>query len=131
MERLAFSWGLPTVEAEQDAGRISSPAPERLSREDADAKVNRRDQFAYGALLAFTFVLFVRPQDTIPFLRPLHLADLTATFALVALAIGRMGRGAAASHVSRELVLVLGLGGRDARHGAVLHVAGRRSRRLH
>jgi O-antigen ligase len=111
MERLAFSCGLPTTEAEQDAGRMSSPGPSRQVRREGagDAKVSQRDLFAYGALLAFTFVLFVRPQDTIPFLRPLHLADLTASFALIALALGRMGRGAAASSVTRELVLVLGL----------------------
>ncbi len=109
MERLAFSCGVPAIQAEQDvlpSGGRSASSP-RTVRDDA--QVERRDKFAYQALLAFTFVLFFRPQDTFPFLQPFHLADVTATCALVALLAGRLGRGAPATHVTRELLLVLGL----------------------
>ena len=109
MERLAFSWAAPAAQAEQDvAGAPPSAAVSGVPAQD-EARVARRDKFAYQALLAFTFVLFFRPQDTFPFLQPFHLADVTATCALIALIAGRMGRGAAATHVTRELLLVLAL----------------------
>jgi O-antigen ligase len=113
MERLAFSCGLPTVEAGQDPGRPFSPSSdnEATAPDRGEALFARLDQVAYRALLAFTFVLFVRPQDTFPFLRPLHLADVTASIALIALVAGRMGRGAPATYMTREIALVLALAG--------------------
>jgi O-antigen ligase len=60
--------------------------------------------------MAFLVVLFVRPQDTLPFLAPLHLADITGGMALVALFIGRANRGAAILTSSPTLTAVLGFG---------------------
>src|SRR5690349_7315996 len=66
----------------------SRPTAEVLTAEtsDLDASAESRDQVAYRALLAFTLVLFVRPQDTIGILDPLHLAEVFGTFGIVALA---------------------------------------------
>jgi putative inorganic carbon (hco3(-)) transporter len=61
--------------------------------------------------MAFTFVLFLRPQDDLPFLRALHLADLTAGFALLALLGGRLGRGLGPTRTPPELLLVFALAG--------------------
>jgi putative inorganic carbon (HCO3(-)) transporter len=107
MERLAFSAGLPL-----DSGAATITAPATMARPDTgDGDLGRRDTLAYKALLAFTFVLFIRPQDQLRFLEPLHLAEMTAVFALIALVIGRLGRGVAVTRLTPELVAVLAFGG--------------------
>ncbi|HXW08855.1 MAG TPA: O-antigen ligase family protein [Vicinamibacterales bacterium] len=106
-ERLAFTCAAASgsVRAAHQAGdSAASPAGEPVADE------HDRDIVAFRGLLAFTFVLFVRPQDQLPFLQVLHLADLTAIFALVALVGGRLGRGAPVIRLTPELILVLGLG---------------------
>jgi O-antigen ligase len=60
--------------------------------------------------MAFTGLLFFRPQDTIPALGALHLAELAALSAIVAMVAGRLGRGQAASRVTPELAGVVALG---------------------
>ena len=106
MERLAFSCGLP-------AAAVDVRRTDELDASVAagDARVERQDATAFRALLAFIFVLFVRPQDTFPFLEPLHLADLTAALAAFSLIAGRLGRGAPLSRITPELLAVLSLGG--------------------
>jgi O-antigen ligase len=109
MERLAFNAGYPAPAAGVES--IHPQTPACLESEASDSRLERLDSVAFKALLAFTFVLFVRPQDSLPFLQPFHLADVTATFALIALVGGRLARGAPVSRSSSELVLVLALGG--------------------
>lgn len=104
-ERLAFGGEFGTV-GPTTSQMASVPADTRLH--DAAAEV--RDRVAYRALLAFTFVLFVRPQDTIPVLDPLHLAEVFGTFGILALGIGRLNRGAPVTKMSLELVAVLAFG---------------------
>ena len=70
-----------------------------------------RDGAAFNWLLAFTVVLFMRPQDQLPFLQALHLADVTATLALIALIAGRLGRGAPVTRLTPEFIGVLAFGG--------------------
>jgi probable O-glycosylation ligase (exosortase A-associated) len=112
-ERLAFSCA---VSRSSDAsGSVKSI---RLKAEPASppepvhssAPKPEYELFAFRATLAFTFVLFVRPQDTIPALQMLHLADVTAIVGLAALIMGRAGRGASVIRVTPELMLVLALG---------------------
>ena len=57
--------------------------------------------------MAFTGLLFFRPQDLITPLRVLHLAEIAALFALGALISGRMSRGLAVTRLTPELVGVL------------------------
>jgi O-antigen ligase len=96
MEHLAFSGGLPLPASEDRPRAATLPAD--------------LDSLAFRALVAFTIVLFVRPQDLLPFLEPFHLADVTGIFAVVALIAGRMGRGAPISRLSFELMAVVALG---------------------
>jgi O-antigen ligase len=72
--------------------------------------LEQQDVLAFRGLLAFTFVLFVRPQDSLPLLVDLHLGDLTALFSLAALVVARIRRGLPAVTVSRELGWVAGFG---------------------
>jgi probable O-glycosylation ligase (exosortase A-associated) len=103
MEQLAFTGlraGVDELRARPIVAPTSGPA-ERAAPET--------DRSAFYGLLAFTFVLFFRPQDSLPILQPLHLADLTAIFAVLSLVRERLSRGAAISSLSRELILVLAL----------------------
>lgn len=109
MERLAFNSRYPVVLHPAPPRQTSSAA--EVEVDPTDAYLERQDLVAYRALLAFALVLFVRPQDTIAILEPLHLADLTASVALISLIGSRLARGAALTRVNLELILVLGLGG--------------------
>jgi O-antigen ligase len=101
-ERLAFSGALAAVGA-------PSQHPENVAAqaEPLDALAETRDRVAYRALLAFTLVLFIRPQDLIPVLDPLHLAEVFGTFGILALAIGRLNRGAPVTKITLELAAVV------------------------
>jgi O-antigen ligase len=106
-ERLAFG-GAPELV------RTAPSTIEVATAENADTHdvvAEARDRVAYRALLAFTLVLFVRPQDTIPLLDPLHLAEVFGTFGIVALAIGRLNRGVPIANMTLELRAVLAFAG--------------------
>ena len=110
-ERLAFGYGQSgTAGDASSAGGSAPPAP---PADDGDLTVpaprTRRD-WAYVGLLSFTALLFFRPQDEIVPLRALHLAELSAIGALIAMAMGRLGRGLPISRMMPELVGVVALG---------------------
>ena len=58
----------------------------------AMARAERPDA-SYWGVFAFTALLFFRPQDTLPMLEPLHLPEIAALVALIAMAVRRAGRG--------------------------------------
>jgi len=72
-------------------------------------KAEPRD-WAFTWTLIFTGVLFLRPQDLIPPLQALHLAELSAMAGLVALFTGRMARRQTLTRMTPEFAGVLGLG---------------------
>jgi len=61
-------------------------------------------------LLTFTGLLFLRPQEHIPALNPLHLAEVSALLSLAAMVMGRVGRGLPVTRYTPELGGVLLLG---------------------
>jgi O-antigen ligase len=61
-------------------------------------------------MLAFTALLFFRPQDQIPLIGALHLPELTAIGGLAAMTVRRIGAGKSITHVNAELVGILVLG---------------------
>jgi O-antigen ligase len=75
----------------------------------AMTKAEPRD-WAFTWTLIFTGVLFLRPQDLIPPLQALHLAELSAMAGLVALFTGRMARRQTLTRMTPEFAGVLGLG---------------------
>ena len=75
-----------------------------------DAALGLKDRVAYRALLAFTWVLFIRPQDQLRFLEPLHLAEVFGTFGIWRLIGGRLTRGVPVAKLTLELGAVLALG---------------------
>jgi O-antigen ligase len=102
-ERLAFGGGFRVRPA---AALATSPGPVL----PAEAWVEEGDDRAFTFLLIFTAVLFLRPQDILPLLEYLHLAELSAICGLLALFIGRLARHERLSRVTPELVAVLALG---------------------
>jgi putative inorganic carbon (hco3(-)) transporter len=114
VERLAFSYGTSRHhgEAPEPAGSFEqAPAPVADARPPAPAVVKGRidepRDWAFLGLMAFTGLLFFRPQDLITPLRVLHLAEIAALFALGSLISGRLSRGLALTRLTPELVGVL------------------------
>ncbi|HTL45307.1 MAG TPA: O-antigen ligase family protein [Vicinamibacterales bacterium] len=89
--------GGPTAVAASEDSRVTSaaiPAPEPRDR-------------AFTWMLLFTAVLFLRPQDILPPLDFLHLAELSATIGLVSLVAGRLARRQPVTRVTPELIGVV------------------------
>lgn len=109
-ERLVFGYGA-TGSADAPAWRgPEGPSPATPPPERINAPVERRD-WAYVGLLAFTALLYFRPQDTLRPLGMLHLPELAAIFALGSLFFGRLQRGLTLTRFTPELAGVLALGG--------------------
>jgi O-antigen ligase len=114
-ERLAFGYGSGQAREtpSRDARRLPpAPVPEPAAIESGGPVNGERERadWAFIGLLAFTAVLFLRPQEQIRALQALHLAELAAIGALLALLFGRLGRGLAVSRYTPELGGVIALG---------------------
>jgi O-antigen ligase len=98
LERLAFTCGIPLGPAAVTMRTADLPAEPVVVREA------EHDTIAFRALLAFMAVLLFRPQDQLPFLEPLHLADLTGAVAVIALMMGRLARGLPVTRFTPEVI---------------------------
>jgi hypothetical protein len=76
----------------------------------ADVPPAESRDWAFTWTLVFTAVLFLRPQDVFPPLEALHLAELSALAALIALVTGRLGRHQPLTRMTPEFAGVLALG---------------------
>jgi O-antigen ligase len=110
-ERLVFNYGTSRGETPQARSpRSGGPTGGASGSVPAEAIGTReRRDWAYVGLMMFTAALYFRPQDMIPILNPVRLAEMTAIFALTALVWGRMSRGLAISRYVPELPGVVGL----------------------
>jgi O-antigen ligase len=105
-ERLAFTFGpRRTV----DAAEAARPRPATATA-PAVAAAPPRDEGAFTWLLVFTLVLFLRPQDIIPPLGLLHLAEVSAIAGLLALFAGRLRRREQLTRLTPEFAGVLVFG---------------------
>jgi putative inorganic carbon (hco3(-)) transporter len=119
MERLTFNIGTSRGEPLVVVGRAgettalrTAPARATLARATRKiAVVRERFDWDYLWMLAFTTLLFFRPQDHVPGLAALHLAELTAIGGLAAMAVRRLSTGQTIAHVNAEVVAVVALGG--------------------
>jgi O-antigen ligase len=102
-ERLTFGGGgsVRSVDAVPTTPAVLPPV---------DAPATEGDDRAFTFLLLFTAVLFLRPQDILPPLEFLHLAEVTAIAGLVSLFFGRLSRRQPISRVTPELIGVLAFG---------------------
>src|SRR5947207_13843689 len=113
MERLTFNVGQtngPAIVAGR--GRHASPVRESRPAKTTSrlSAVRERLSWDYVWMLSFTALLFFRPQDQIPGLQVLHLAELTAIAGLAAMAVRRLSSGQTIAKINAEVVGVLALG---------------------
>lgn len=116
MERLVFGYGTGGHNGEApkaDGFRPKAATP--VGKEVASA-FSRKDEreprdWAFLGLMAFTALLFFRPQDFVRPLGSLHLAEVAAVFALGALIARRLGRGLTVTRLTPELVGVFAFAG--------------------
>jgi O-antigen ligase len=109
-ERLTFNYGTDQRAVERrkvDFDVAFQPSGGGAAR---SLEESGRADWAWRGLLAFTFVLFFRPQDQFPFLSPFHLAELTAIFALTAMFVQRLRRGLTIVPITPEFLGVAALG---------------------
>jgi len=114
MERLTFnvSSGRGSRQV-MVASRAATPprrSPVAKVTHQLAAAVRERYDWDYLWMIAFTAVLFFRPQDHVRALTPLHLAELTAIAGLAAMAARRMSSGQPIARINPEVVGVLALG---------------------
>jgi putative inorganic carbon (HCO3(-)) transporter len=108
-ERLTFNYGTDQRVVERRTVDFDNAFRPRTGATRSLEDVPRVD-WAWRGLLAFTFVLFFRPQDQFVFLTPLHLAELTAIFSLVAMFSQRLRRGQTIVPMTPEFLGVAALG---------------------
>jgi hypothetical protein len=110
LERLTFTHTSAQVAAARQAVSSQDDAlPLQPHGERPHPRREPRD-WAFTGLIAFTALLFFRPQDMLPALAPLHLAELAALGALAALIFGRLSRGLPITRTPTELFGVAALG---------------------
>ena len=117
MERLTFNVSRGRGDRRLLVGSRTSTAPRAASpsrysaiKSRVAAAVRERYDWDYLWMIAFTAVLFFRPQDHVPPLAALHLAELTAVAGLLAMAARRMAAGLPIARINPEVVGVLALG---------------------
>lgn len=106
-ERFAFT--PPSLATSVAAAAGPAPAIEAAEPVAAGSHPER-DRTAFIWTVIFTAMIFLRPQDIVPPLEYLHLAELSAILGLVSLVVGRLRRGAPIARWTPELVGVLVLG---------------------
>jgi O-antigen ligase len=115
MERLTFNLRRSRTAPLAVVGRGERMRAVRRSvRERAKstmASVRERYDADYVWMVAFTLLLFFRPQDQIPGLAVLHLSELTAIAGLAAMASRRLAAGQTITRVTPEVVGVIAVGG--------------------
>ena len=109
-ERLTFNLGGGRRESRDRIDWVTPPEQGTLS--DAAAPYLppvERPNWAFWGVFAFTALLFFRPQDTVPAIEPLHLPEVVAIAALVAMVGHRISRSLPLVRVSPEVIGVAGL----------------------
>jgi putative inorganic carbon (hco3(-)) transporter len=97
IERLAFNLGsharVPrATRPRKPAVASSAEAPHTQRAATPAAAARTGSDWAWRGLIGFTALLFLRPQDQIPHLAMLHLAELCAIVGLTAMVLARLDR---------------------------------------
>jgi putative inorganic carbon (hco3(-)) transporter len=107
-ERLVFGYGARRGPAPLVSAR-AEPVPVAIAADQTAAEEPRRREksdWGYIGLLAFTAVLYTRPQDQIPGLSTVPFAEITAILGLATMLMARINRGMALTRVTPELIAV-------------------------
>jgi O-antigen ligase len=109
-ERLAFSSGSISDSASTDARAKRRQEPKDNAPTHSRSRQAAMSDGGYTGLLVFTALLLVRPQDQIPALAPLHLAEVAAIAACIPMIWNRLSRGLSPLPMTRETVLLFAFG---------------------
>src|SRR6185295_9431798 len=106
-ERLAFNYGPGTVPSQRviDDAIAADARPTFATAAYAEPR-----DWGYVGLLAFTAVLLLRPQDTIPALASLHLAEICAFIGIAPMLLHRFARRLPVFRITPETLGLIGLG---------------------
>jgi O-antigen ligase len=107
MERLTFSTTRTATPS------LGGPPPPDAAAQPETVSVTPRTparDWAFTWTLLFTAILFLRPQDVVPPLTLLHLAEVSALAGLTALAVSRLSRRQPITRMTPELAGVLAFG---------------------
>jgi O-antigen ligase len=112
MERFAFNAPPPRTPPPPETAPSTATAgrAERVSPKSSAKRTAKADNAAFFWTLLFTGILFLRPQDIVPPLAALHLAELSAIGGLTALVLGRLARRGPLTKWTPELLGVLAFG---------------------
>ena len=109
-ERLTFNLGGPRHELRDRIDWVNPPAHGTLSEAAAPyLPAIERPNWGFWGVFAFTALLFFRPQDTVPAIEPLHLPEVVAIAALIAMVGHRISRNLPVVRISREVIGVAAL----------------------
>jgi O-antigen ligase len=117
MERLTFNADAARRSAVLivPRSRASDAAPTHgrftRARQRVTAVVRERLDWDYLFMLAFTALLFFRPQDHFQPIAALHLAELSAIAGLGAMAVRRLSSGQTIAKINAEVIGIIALGG--------------------
>jgi O-antigen ligase len=106
-ERLAFNFGGGTVPSRQ---LVEAAIARENEPTFATAIYNEPRDWGYAGLLAFTAVLMIRPQDTLPFLNPFHLAEMCAIVGIAPMVLHRLASRQPVFRVTPETIAMLAFG---------------------
>jgi putative inorganic carbon (HCO3(-)) transporter len=91
-----------------------NPADDRGRQDEysfATAPKATQRNWGYSGLLAFTAVLLLRPQDHVPALEPLHLAEICALIGIGPMILHRLGHRLPAFRINVETIAMIVFGG--------------------
>jgi O-antigen ligase len=106
-ERLAFNFGHGAVPSQRaiDAALAAEAKPTFATSAYAEPR-----DWGYAGLVAFTAVLLLRPQDQIPGLASLHIAEICAVIGICPMLFHRFARQLPVFRVTPETVALVALG---------------------
>ena len=107
LERLTFNYGPAAVSSR---GPAHSAVAAHAGMSVGAASHAEAHDWGFRGLLAFTAVLLLRPQDQIPGLAPLHLAQACAAVGIGAMLLQRFKRGLPLVRITPELLGLIGFG---------------------
>jgi O-antigen ligase len=109
-ERLTFNLGGGRRELRDRIDWVEPPERGTLSEAAAPyLPPIERPNWGFWGVFAFTALLFFRPQDTVPAIEPLHLPEIVAIAALIAMVGHRINRSLPVVRISPEIIGVAGL----------------------
>jgi O-antigen ligase len=88
---------------------VTQPRPDEETFATIEAPAEPRD-WGYVGLLAFTTVMLLRPQDRVPSLTPLHIAEICAFLGIVPMLLHRFARRLPVFRITPETLGLIVLG---------------------